>query len=351
VAGVLAHVMGSQEQRRSEAQWRGKLDGGRGSCEDLAVAQRRSPNKAGAIGGEGVTPRDLTRRHLAECLGVLVALGGCGYPPLPNLAPDVGGGSGTPGDRDGDGVPDNKDNCPNVYNPDQADEDKDGIGDVCDNCPQIPNPAQTDTDRDGVGDPCDPHPNMVDSAWLFEGFHYGMPALWNHTANWTSASDAVQEVSSPTSYNDPVEFFLLPLSNKTMFDHVAITMAAVFEQATGSGISDDHISVGISDDTTTNEVICGLHQGTSASSRDLILTDFANLNNKNPSANWQPNTPYLVTLNREGSTYNCTVTGPGGINATTSGSSPIAPHNGTDFDIDAFGSQSLVNSVFVVGPP
>jgi hypothetical protein len=38
-------------------------------------------------------------------------------------------------DRDGDGVPNDKDNCPDVYNPNQADADKDGAGDVCDCAP------------------------------------------------------------------------------------------------------------------------------------------------------------------------------------------------------------------------
>ena len=36
-------------------------------------------------------------------------------------------------DRDEDGVPDDEDNCPDTYNPEQADMDHDGIGDVCDN--------------------------------------------------------------------------------------------------------------------------------------------------------------------------------------------------------------------------
>jgi len=35
-------------------------------------------------------------------------------------------------DSDGDGVPDNVDNCINVANPDQRDSDHDGVGDVCD---------------------------------------------------------------------------------------------------------------------------------------------------------------------------------------------------------------------------
>jgi hypothetical protein len=35
-------------------------------------------------------------------------------------------------DQDGDGVPDDSDNCPTVYNPTQTDSDSDGTGDACD---------------------------------------------------------------------------------------------------------------------------------------------------------------------------------------------------------------------------
>lgn len=72
-------------------------------------------------------------------------------------------------DTDGDGVPDETDNCIFTANPSQSDLDGDGAGDACDadpdgdgipddsdNCPAIPNPEQTDTDGDTLGDDCDP---------------------------------------------------------------------------------------------------------------------------------------------------------------------------------------------------
>ncbi|TFH65586.1 MAG: hypothetical protein E4G91_01935 [Candidatus Zixiibacteriota bacterium] len=62
-------------------------------------------------------------------------------------------------DKDGDGIPDDFDNCPAVVNIDQADGDGDGAGDACDNCLTLSNPDQADVDADAVGDACD---NCID---------------------------------------------------------------------------------------------------------------------------------------------------------------------------------------------
>lgn len=57
-------------------------------------------------------------------------------------------------DSDEDGIPDNKDNCPQVPNVNQGDDDDDGIGNVCDNCPFHKNVNQLDSNKDGQGDIC-----------------------------------------------------------------------------------------------------------------------------------------------------------------------------------------------------
>lgn len=106
-------------------------------------------------------------------------------------------GQSNASDTDGDGIPNDKDNCPTVFNPArpldkgvQENSDGDDLGDACDpcpfdkntstcsapgtakvdtdgdgvedksdNCPTKSNAGQEDTDKDGFGDTCDPCPN------------------------------------------------------------------------------------------------------------------------------------------------------------------------------------------------
>jgi hypothetical protein len=85
-------------------------------------------------------------------------------------------------DTDGDGIPDERDNCPEVANADQSDIDGDGAGDVCDHdadgdgwfcprcipssCPRFPctdcddldphvHPAAGEDCSDGIDNDCD----------------------------------------------------------------------------------------------------------------------------------------------------------------------------------------------------
>ena len=58
-------------------------------------------------------------------------------------------------DRDCDGISEACDNCPTIYNPDQADKDEDGVGNLCDNCPMTSNAPDRDIDGDGYLDQYD----------------------------------------------------------------------------------------------------------------------------------------------------------------------------------------------------
>lgn len=58
-------------------------------------------------------------------------------------------------DMDNDRIRNEDDNCPRMSNTDQRDGDHDGLGDACDNCPSISNRDQRDRDYDGQGDVCD----------------------------------------------------------------------------------------------------------------------------------------------------------------------------------------------------
>lgn len=112
-----------------------------------------------------------------ECMAgpMVVPTANC-QPPMAPMGPPPSSGP----DADGDGVPDDIDNCtPTValhncfyhdcFNFDQVDTDNDGIGDACDNCPGVANPDQADYDGDLVGDACDPDidgdgiPNEIDN--------------------------------------------------------------------------------------------------------------------------------------------------------------------------------------------
>jgi hypothetical protein len=100
-------------------------------------------------------------------------------------------------DSDGDGLIDERDNCPTVPNPDQRDEDSDSLGDVCDNCPLIANPKQEAAgDDDGFGDLCDPHPVDAGDCLLVQDT-FSDPAAF--AAHWQVISNEVSPQVQPSA--------------------------------------------------------------------------------------------------------------------------------------------------------
>jgi len=100
-------------------------------------------------------------------------------------------------DSDFDGIPDKRDNCLYVFNPNQEDQDSDGLGNICDNCPDNYNPDQGDYDVDGIGNVCD---NCID----MDGDGYGNPGFPHNTCsldNCPNDYNPYQEDTYPTNGN------------------------------------------------------------------------------------------------------------------------------------------------------
>jgi hypothetical protein len=136
----------------------------------LAPARSRWLTLAVALTVVLVSAPGLALGPLLGAASVSAQEGGDGTPPPPPPPPD----------GDGDGVPDGSDNCPGVWNADQADGDGNGVGNACDvpppppdadgdgvpdasdNCAGVANPDQLDSDGDGAGDACDVPPPPPD---------------------------------------------------------------------------------------------------------------------------------------------------------------------------------------------
>jgi hypothetical protein len=105
-------------------------------------------------------------------------------------------------DKDGDGIPDSQDKCPDVSDPQQVDTDGDGNGDVCDD----------DDDNDGILDVNDGCPTCVLPSWQvlasgcpFAGYYgYGFINSQNKCfgMSWTAAMYFSGDLTLPSGRTD-----------------------------------------------------------------------------------------------------------------------------------------------------
>jgi hypothetical protein len=149
-------------------------------------------------------------------------------------------------DADNDAVPDCKDNCPGVANPDQADSNGDGIGDACSNQPPVANagPDQTvertsaegaQVQLDGSGS-SDPDGDPITYEWTWSGGSASgvnpivtlPPGLTTVTLTVSdsevSDTDTVDITVADTT--PPVVNIVFPQANTTLQDGVTFTAEA-----------------------------------------------------------------------------------------------------------------------------
>lgn len=165
-----------------------------------------------------------------------------------NVLPPPGTGTGgSAPDNDWDGVPDEFDNCPLVYNADQADTDGDGLGDACDNCPEVPNPNQTDSDGDGMGDACDPVSIAVEGVVNPEMAHEGDTLAFSYQVINNGSSDLISVTLGDGLGNQWTIGDLPQGSSASASASVSATVTTVYVvQASGVGPAGE--VVGASDD-------------------------------------------------------------------------------------------------------
>jgi hypothetical protein len=105
-------------------------------------------------------------------------------------------------DTDGDGVPDDQDNCPEIANADQLDTDADGLGDLCDPNPTVPD---VDTDGDGIVDALDICPTVSNPDQNAEDLDgNSVPDECENTGEENQNEEQNQEEEGCTTGNHPV---------------------------------------------------------------------------------------------------------------------------------------------------
>jgi hypothetical protein len=108
-------------------------------------------------------------------------------------------------DTDGDGVPDDVDNCVTAANATQENADTDTHGDACDNCPANDNEGQANADGDAYGDACDNCPTVATSWEVPPGD--GDCDYWTDAAEGTIGTDPANDCDNGSGPDDwPPDF-------------------------------------------------------------------------------------------------------------------------------------------------
>jgi cytosine/adenosine deaminase-related metal-dependent hydrolase len=176
----------------------------------------------------------------------------------------------TDADLDGDGIPDELDNCPTVFNPvfevafpiweDQPDADLDGLGDLCDPCPSnegdvCEGPDPDDSDSDGVANDADncPLDNNADQA----------------DADDDGKGDACDDCAQPNPGTQACPATVEQIQDESHPDHVPAGATVAVEGLIVTGLRPDGSA--FSAETGTGEPFTGIFVFTGANPGDLAI--------------------------------------------------------------------------------
>jgi hypothetical protein len=237
------------------------------------------------------------RPLLALPAAATLAIAGCSDPAACPTCGDGGLPDGVdPNDWDGDGVPNDEDNCPFVVNGFQLNKDGDRFGDVCDPCPQIADDDPLDTDGDGVGDACDPNPTLPgDRIVLFEGFHAGIPVGWERIGNWSAAPGAARGSAGAV----PALLAVRATDREREVVSASITIDSLSGDASQAGVIDNKLA------TQPSGIACVVAD-TQASAPALTVYDVASPGGAQTAAyELTVGATYTVQLRRNNAFYEC----------------------------------------------
>jgi hypothetical protein len=338
-------MIGAPEYRRTTPRWLGNVQTMRmavwpGVLGLLALAQAACFNPHAPRG----VPCSLDRSCPEGQACVAGICGGTTGLPDATLASDAAAADAI-ADRDGDGVADAIDNCPDAANPDQGNEDGDALGDACDPCP-IDIDNTTDPDGDGVPGLCDPHPNTAgDQIAAFEGFHRGIPSTWQVIGTAAATGDAAVITNAVNNH----AALVAPVA---AFGNGMIMASVIVDQTVGA--TRTALALGLPYDPVADRgVFCQLHAPDPGSTmgREVSLWDSPqNIERANNQLVWATATPYRLTMIKAGGNYACSATPPGGTAKSANGQTGTTIAQSKP-SVVAYGTSAHVAWVLVVSSP
>jgi hypothetical protein len=187
-----------------------------------------------------------------------------------------------------------------------------------------------------------------------------VPTAWARSNNWdASGDDNTIRVTAPGGSSDNLEFLTLPLTGQgRTFTNFTITASFTIDSATGN--NGPEVGISMFDESSGKYVVCslwedsgnGTNQGTNPHLGMYDLNSNRNINvDKSQNFAWKPGVAYTLTMVHRGTADSCSLVSPGSQPMTASMTSSVAPANGADSALFAFGSTVRFDWVFVAGSP